>query len=106
MGRTPGLSQAFGLCVRAMWGSTDVSGGEWFILIVVVILIPLVIAVAVTLWTLEMARQRNRRNRSDGNRAIGVKRRATRVSAEQSPEESVTAGQRPREAGANAEQGR
>jgi hypothetical protein len=54
------------------------SGGEWFILIVVVILVPLVIAVAVTLWTLEMARQRTKRNRSDGSRAIGVKRRATR----------------------------
>jgi hypothetical protein len=52
------------------------SGAEWFILIVVVILIPLAIAVAVTLWTLEMARQRNKRNR--GDRAVGVKRRATR----------------------------
>jgi len=52
------------------------SGTEWFLLIVIVILIPLVIAVAVTLWTLEMARQRNKRNR--GDRATGVKRRATR----------------------------
>ena len=82
------------------------SGGEWVILIVVVILIPLVIAVAVTLWTLEMARQRNRRNRGDGNRAVGVKRRATRVSPEQSPEEGDMVGDRPREAGASAEQGR
>jgi len=53
-----------------------VSGTEWFILIVIVILLPLAIAVAVTLWTLEMARQRNKRNR--GDRVVGVKRRATR----------------------------
>ena len=53
-----------------------VTGIEWVLLIVVVILIPLVIAVAVTLWTLEQARLRNKRNRPD--RAIGVKRKATR----------------------------
>ena len=62
--------------------SVAVSGTEWFILIVIVILLPLAIAVAVTLWTLEMARQRNKRNQ--GERAVGVKRRATRV--ESSPE--------------------
>ncbi len=75
------------------------SGGEWFLLIVVVILIPLVIAVAVTLWTLEMARQRNRRNRGEGNRAVGVKRRATRVSAEPSPVEGDGVDDRGRETG-------
>jgi hypothetical protein len=42
------------------------SGFEWFLIIVVVILIPLAIAVAVTLWTLEMARKRNPRNRAGG----------------------------------------
>ena len=58
------------------------SGFEWFLLIVVVILIPLIIAVAVTLWTLEMARQRNRRNRPDHDPSAGpVKRKATRSSA-------------------------
>lgn len=82
------------------------SGGEWVILIVVVILIPLVIAVAVTLWTLEMARQRNRRHRGDGNRAVGVKRRATRVSTDDSPAGNDAANDLRREAGANAEQGR
>lgn len=53
------------------------SGLEWFLVIVVVILVPLAIAVAVTLWTLEMARQRNRRNRPDAKPA-GVARKATR----------------------------
>lgn len=52
------------------------SGFEWFLVIVVVILVPLAIAVAVTLWTLEQARQRNRRNRPGGKQA-GVARRAT-----------------------------
>lgn len=53
------------------------SGFEWFLLIVVVILLPLAIAVAVTLWTLEMARRRNPRNRP-GGKVSGTKRRATR----------------------------
>jgi hypothetical protein len=57
------------------------SGFEWFLLVVVVILVPLVVAVAITLWTLEMARQRNRRNREAANPAGGpVKRKATRDS--------------------------
>ena len=53
------------------------SGFEWFLIIVVVILIPLAIAVAVTLWTLEMARKRNPRNRP-GGKVSGAKRRAVR----------------------------
>lgn len=53
------------------------SGFEWFLIIVVVILVPLAIAVGVTIWTLEMARQRNRRNRPD-LKPIGVARKATR----------------------------
>ncbi len=57
------------------------SGFEWFLVIVVVILIPLAIAVAVTLWTLEMARQRNPRNRP-GGKASGTKRRAVRERAD------------------------
>ncbi len=53
------------------------SGFEWFLVIVVVFLIPLAIAVVVTLWTLEMARRRNPRNRPGGKQS-GTKRRATR----------------------------
>ena len=53
------------------------SGVEWFLLIVVVILVPLAIAIGVTLWTLEMARQRNSRNRP-GGKVSGTKRQATR----------------------------
>ncbi len=53
------------------------SGFEWFLAIVVVILIPLVIAVVVTLWTLEMARRRNPRNRP-GGKVSGTKRKAVR----------------------------
>ncbi|MDQ3525181.1 MAG: hypothetical protein M3451_09035 [Chloroflexota bacterium] len=53
------------------------SGFEWFLVIVVVILVPLAIAVGVTLWTLEMARQRNRRNRPDA-KPTGVARKAIR----------------------------
>ena len=53
------------------------SGFEWFLIIVVVILIPLAVAVAVTLWTLEMARKRNPRNRP-GGKVSGAKRRAVR----------------------------
>ena len=53
------------------------SGFEWFLVIVVVILIPLAIAVVVTLWTLEMARRRNPRNRP-GGKASGTKRKAVR----------------------------
>lgn len=53
------------------------SGFEWFLVIVVVILIPLAIAVVVTLWTLEMARRRNPRNRP-GGKVSGTKRKATR----------------------------
>ncbi|HEV2127177.1 MAG TPA: hypothetical protein VGR22_00985 [Thermomicrobiales bacterium] len=56
------------------------SGFEWFLVIVVVILIPLVVAVAVTLWTLEMARRRNPRNRP-GGKVSGTKRRGTRPNA-------------------------
>ncbi|MBA2246777.1 MAG: hypothetical protein H0W23_01505, partial [Chloroflexia bacterium] len=49
---------------------------EWFLLIVVVLGVPLVVAVVVTLWTLEQARQRNRKNRP-GERSGGpVKRNA------------------------------
>ena len=50
---------------------------EWFLLVVVVIAVPLIVAVVVTRWTLEQARQRNRKNRSDGP-AEPVKRLATR----------------------------
>lgn len=53
------------------------SGFEWFLVIVVVILIPLAIAVVVTLWTLEMARRRNPRNRP-GGKVSGAKRKAVR----------------------------
>jgi hypothetical protein len=42
------------------------------LLIVVVILIPLAIAVAVTLWSLEQARQRNRKNRPGAVRRVAV----------------------------------
>jgi len=52
------------------------SGTEWFLLIVIVIGIPLIIAVAVTIWTLEMARLRNKKNRKQP--ATPVKRKATR----------------------------
>jgi hypothetical protein len=52
------------------------SGTEWFLLLVIVIGIPLVIAVAVTVWTLEMARLRNKKNRPQ--LAVPVKRKATR----------------------------
>ena len=45
---------------------------EWVLLIVVVILIPLAIAVAVTLWSLEQARQRNRRNRPGAVRRVAA----------------------------------
>lgn len=54
------------------------SGTEWLLLVVVVIGLPLLVAVIVTLWTLEMARQRNKKNRPQP--AIPVKRNATRVS--------------------------
>jgi cytoskeletal protein RodZ len=55
------------------------TGFEWFLLVVVVIVVPLVVAVAVTLWTLEMARQRKRQNRTAVDPAGGpVKRNATR----------------------------
>ncbi len=54
------------------------SGFEWFLVIVVVILVPLGIAIAVTLWTLEMARRRNPRNRPGGQKRSGTRRRATR----------------------------
>lgn len=53
------------------------TGFEWFLLIVVVIAVPLIVAVVVTLWTLEQARQRNRKNRTGGP-AEPVKRKATR----------------------------
>ena len=65
------------------------SGFEWFLVIVVVILIPLAIAVAVTLWTLEMARRRNPRNRP-GGKVSGTKRKATRP--ERNEEESGAPG--------------
>ena len=55
---------------------------EWFLLIVVVLGVPLVVAVVVTLWTLEQARQRNRRNRPDAGAGGPVKRNATRSAAE------------------------
>src|SRR5680860_225922 len=58
-------------------------GFEWFLLIVVVILVPLVVAGAVTLWTLEQARKRNRRNRTEGQgKRAGVARKATRPDTE------------------------
>ncbi len=53
------------------------SGFEWFLIILVVVLIPLAIAVVVTLWTLEMARRRNPRNRP-GGKVSGTKREAVR----------------------------
>ena len=52
------------------------TGTEWFLLIVVVIGLPLLVAVVVTLWTLEMARQRNKKNRQQPT--APVKRQATR----------------------------
>ena len=52
------------------------TGTEWFLLIVVVIGLPLLVAVVVTLWTLEMARQRNKKNRPQPT--TPVKRQATR----------------------------
>jgi len=55
---------------------------EWFLLIVVVIGVPLIVAVVVTLWTLEQARQRNRKNRDDGDLVGPVKRNATRSTNE------------------------
>ena len=65
------------------------SGTEWFLLIVVVIGLPLLIAVIVTLWTLEMARQRNKKNRPQP--ATPVKRQATRASkAESTTDEHVS----------------
>ncbi len=55
------------------------SGFEWFLLVVVVIAVPLVVAVVVTLWTLEQARQRNRKNRDASVLEAGpVKRQASR----------------------------
>lgn len=55
------------------------SGFEWFLLVVVVIAVPLVVAVAITLWTLEQAKQRNRKNREVASGSSEpVKRRATR----------------------------
>jgi hypothetical protein len=58
------------------------SGFEWFLLIVIVIAVPLIVAVAVTLWTLEQARQRNRRFRETGStEATPTKRKATREAA-------------------------
>jgi hypothetical protein len=59
----------------------EMSGFEWFLVIVVVILVPLGIAIAVTLWTLEMARRRNPRNRPGGTKVSGSRRRATRDQA-------------------------
>lgn len=53
------------------------TGFEWFLLIVVVIAVPLIVAVVVTMWTLEQARQRNRKNRTGGT-AEPVKRMAVR----------------------------
>ena len=55
---------------------------EWFLLIVVVLGVPLVVAVVVTLWTLEQARQRNRKNRPGDGAGGPVKRNATRTVAE------------------------
>jgi flagellar basal body-associated protein FliL len=67
------------------------TGLEWFLLIVVVIGVPLIVAVVVTLWTLEQARQRNRKNRTGGpaepvkRNAMKVASRETIVSAESPP---------------------
>ncbi len=55
---------------------------EWFLLIVVVLGVPLVVAVVVTLWTLEQARQRNRKNRPRDSSGGPVKRNATRTGTE------------------------
>ncbi len=74
------------------------SGFEWFLVIVVVILIPLVIAVVVTLWTLEMARRRNPRNRP-GGKVSGTKRKAVRETRELTEDEA----QRRRDAAAASE---
>ncbi|CAA9567637.1 MAG: hypothetical protein AVDCRST_MAG70-2181 [uncultured Thermomicrobiales bacterium] len=53
------------------------TGFEWFLLVVVVIGLPLLIAVVVTLWTLEQARQRQRKNRGPaGAGRISPSRRA------------------------------
>lgn len=52
------------------------NGTEWFLLIVIVIGVPLAIAVGVTIWTLEMARLRNKKNRKQP--VTPVKRNATR----------------------------
>ncbi len=62
-----------------VWGVKQMSGFEWFLLVVVVILVPLIVAVMITLWTLEQARKRNRKNREPLDPASGpVKRKATR----------------------------
>ena len=53
------------------------TGTEWFLLIVVVIGVPLFTAVIVTIWTLEMARQRNKKNRPQPTKP--VKRQAMRT---------------------------
>ncbi len=59
------------------------SGFEWFLLVVVVIAVPLVVAGVVTLWTLEQARQRNRKNRDASDPEAGpVKRQASRSSSD------------------------
>ena len=55
---------------------------EWFLLIVVVVGVPLVVAVVVTLWTLEQARQRNRKNRPGEKFGGPVKRNAMRTETE------------------------
>ncbi|MEJ7838099.1 MAG: hypothetical protein WKF81_04740 [Thermomicrobiales bacterium] len=64
------------------------SGTEWFLLIVVVLGIPLLIAVIVTVWTLEMARQRNKKNRPQP--ATAVKRQAKRKPAGSSSGDDVS----------------
>lgn len=46
-------------------GKGAMTAFQWILLIVVVFVIPLTIAVVVTLWTLEMARKRNKKNRQD-----------------------------------------
>nr|MBA2247479.1 hypothetical protein [Chloroflexia bacterium] len=48
----------------------------------VVLGVPLVVAVVVTLWTLEQARQRNRKNRPGEKSGGPVKRNATRTETE------------------------
>lgn len=69
---------------------------EWFLLIVVVIAVPLIVAVVVTLWTLEQARQRNRKNRTGGPSEPVKRMASSRVSDDRpAPDEAAEASETP-----------